>query len=113
MNRRQSIILTLLFGFLLHSCSEYSSQINSKNAEIERIGVLFISHGGNEVFNENGIWDVTVQIFSYDKNSPIYQRILWNEDYWPQLLKFESAQKSLGKYGFEYERIGGVDPYPE
>ncbi|MBI32503.1 MAG: hypothetical protein CMD98_01375 [Gammaproteobacteria bacterium] len=113
MNRRQSIILTLLFGFLLHSCSEHSSQINSKNAEIERIGVLFISHGGNEVFNENGIWDVTVQIFSYDKNSPIYQRILWNEDYWPQLLKFESAQKSLGKYGFEYERIGGVDPYPE
>ena len=74
--------------------------------------MLFVSHGGNEVFNEKGIWDVTVQIFSYDQNSPLYQSILWNEEFWPKLLKYGNAQKNLGKYKFEYDRIGGRDPYP-
>ena len=29
-----------------------------------------------------------------------------------KLLKYGNAQKNLGKYSFEYERIGGRDPYP-
>jgi len=29
-----------------------------------------------------------------------------------KLLKYGNAQKNLGKYSFEYERIGGIDPYP-
>ena len=59
-----------------------------------------------------GIWDVTVQIFSYDVNSPLYRSILWNSEFWPRLLNYGNAQKNLGKYAFEYERIGGIDPYP-
>ena len=48
----------------------------------------------------------TVQIFSYDEKQPLYQSILWNEEFWPKLLKYGNAQKNLGKYSFEYERIG-------
>ena len=73
-------------------------QLNPTDEKTERVGVLFVSHGGNEVFNEKGIWDVTVQIFSYDQNSPLYQSILWNEEFWPKLLKYGNAQKNLGKY---------------
>ena len=97
---------------LINACSQYSSQLDPRDQNIERVGVLYVSHGGNEVFNEKGIWDVTVQIFSYDENSPLYRSILWNEEFWPKLLKYGNAQKNLGKYSFEYERIGGRDPYP-
>ena len=96
----------------INACSQYSSQLDPRDQNIERVGVLYVSHGGNEVFNEKGIWDVTVQIFSYDENSPLYRSILWNEEFWPKLLKYGNAQKNLGKYSFEYERIGGRDPYP-
>ena len=97
---------------LINACTYYSDQLRSNDSERERVGVLVVSHGGNEVFNEMGIWDVTVQIFSYDENSPLYRSILWNSEFWPRLLNYGNAQKNLGKYAFEYERIGGIDPYP-
>ena len=112
MKRVNFYILSLFCLLLISACSQYSSQLEPRDQNIERVGVLYVSHGGNEVFNEKGIWDVTVQIFSYDENSPLYKSILWNEDFWPKLLKYGNAQKNLGKYSFEYERIGGRDPYP-
>ena len=112
MKRSNLYILSLFCLFLISACSQYSTQLSPRNEKTERVGVLFVSHGGNEVFNEKGIWDVTVQIFSYDQNSPLYQSILWNEEFWPKLLKYGNAQKNLGKYKFEYDRIGGRDPYP-
>ena len=75
-------------------------QLNPIDEKTERVGVLFVSHGGNEVFNEKGIWDVTVQIFSYDQNSPLYQSILWNEEFCQKDLKYGNAQKNLGNYKF-------------
>ena len=112
MKRAKTMASFILFLFFINACSHYSDQLARSNGEVERVGVLFVSHGGNEVFNEKGIWDVTVQIFSYDENSPLYKSVLWNEDFWPKLLKYGNAQKNLGKYSFEYERIGGRDPYP-
>jgi len=100
----------------LSACSEYSSQLQTDDSPYNgkpRVGVLYVSHGGNETYGEKHLWDATMQIFSYDQNSPVYQQIIWNSDYWPQMFKFGNASKELGKYSFEYERIGGVDPYPE
>ena len=112
MKKINFLILSLFCLLFINACSQYSSQLDPRDQNIERVGVLYVSHGGNEVFNEKGIWDVTVQIFSYDENSPLYRSILWNEEFWPKLLKYGNAQKNLGKYSFEYERIGGRDPYP-
>ena len=112
MKKINPYILSFFCLFFIGACSQYSSQLKPRNDSTERVGVLFVSHGGNEVFNEKGIWDVTVQIFSYDENSPLYRNVLWNEEFWPKLLKYGNAQKNLGKYSFEYERIGGIDPYP-
>lgn len=100
----------------LSACSEYSSQLQTDDSPYNgkpKVGVLYVSHGGNETYGEKHLWDATMQIFSYDQNSPVYQQIIWNSDYWPQMFKFGNASKELGKYSFEYERIGGVDPYPE
>jgi hypothetical protein len=52
-----------------------------------------------------------IKIFSYNPNSLIYKRIIWNKDAWSQVLQFGNAPKELGKYSFEYERIGGLDPF--
>jgi hypothetical protein len=111
---KNSIILLLTFSLL--ACSQYSDQLQTKYSPFNkkpRVGVLYVSHGGNETYGEKQVWESTVQIFSYDKNSPVYQRILWNPDYWPQFYGFGNATKEIGKYSFEYERIGGVDPYPK
>lgn len=108
--------ITLLLTLSLLACSQYSDQIQTKYSPFNkkpRVGVLYVSHGGNETYGEKQVWESTVQIFSYDKNSPVYQRILWNPDYWPQFYGFGNATKEIGKYSFEYERIGGVDPYPK
>ena len=79
MKRAKTMASFILFLFFINACSQYSDQLARSNGEVERVGVLFVSHGGNEVFNEKGIWDVTVQIFSYDENSPLYTSILWTK----------------------------------
>jgi len=108
-----SQISILVFSFLLIGCSDTQHQSKVSTFQGQKIGVLYVSHGGFETYGEKQIWDSTMQIFSYDQNSPVYQQILWNADYWPQLLTFGNASKEIGKYSFEYKRIGGVDPYPE
>ena len=108
-----SRISILVFALLLFGCSDTQNQTRASIFQGQKIGVLYVSHGGNETYGEKHLWDATMQIFSYDQNSPVYQQIIWNADYWPQMLKFGNASKEIGKYSFEYERIGGVDPYPE
>ena len=113
MFEKLSRISLLAFSLFILGSSQYQQQIRGDSFQGERIGILYVSHGGNETYGEKQLWDATMQIFSYDQNSPVYQQIIWNSDYWPQMLKFGNASKELGKYAFEYERIGGVDPYPE
>ena len=38
----------------------------------EKIGVLYVLHGGMETNNSQGMWDAVVQQFSYEHNHPIY-----------------------------------------
>ncbi len=76
-----------------------------------RIGVMYVVHGGFTEYAPRYLWDGSLQIFAYDPNSVLYQRVLWNPDAWPRLLQFGNAPKELGKYAFEYERQGGRDPF--
>lgn len=78
--------------------------------ETRKIGVIYVFHGGSRYHDERSSWESTMQIFAYDPNSRVYQSVIWNPDAWPRLLRFGNAPKELGKYAFEYERIGGADP---
>ncbi len=79
-------------------------------AEPRRIGVVYVFHGGNDASGKRSSWESTLQIFGYDPNSVVYRNVMWNADAWPRILGFGNAPKELGKYAFEYERIGGTDP---
>ena len=92
-----SRISLLAFSLFLLGSSQYQQQIRGDSFQGERIGILYVSHGGNETYGEKHLWDATMQIFSYDQNSPVYQQIIWNSDYWPQMFKFGNASKELGK----------------
>lgn len=74
------------------------------------IGVVFLNHGGFDEHSDRASWDATMQIFSYDPHSVVFQRVIWNPSAWPSLLRFGNAPKEGGKYAFEFERIGGRDP---
>jgi hypothetical protein len=75
-----------------------------------KVGVVYVFHGGSEVAGTRSSWEATLQIFSYDPNSPIYRGVIWNAARWPQILTAGNAPKELGKYEFSYGRIGGIDP---
>jgi hypothetical protein len=77
----------------------------------EKIGVLFVVHGGGAVRSDQGDWDTAVQMFSYDPNHPVYTRLIWNSAMWGFMGSTEMSRKNEGKYSFEYERIGGTDPF--
>ena len=103
---RLSILALLLV--LLTACTLWQN-ITDK----PRVGVLYIVHGGNQQYSTQAVWESVIKIFSYDPNTPVYQRLLWNENAWPLVLKAGNAPKELGKYSFEFERIGSTDPFDD
>lgn len=95
---------------LLAACAIPGCTTTSAADERPLIGVAFLVHGGFEESSEMGRWDATLQIFAYDPNSFVYQKVIWNPAAWPMILKVGNAPKEKGKYAFEYARIGGRDP---
>ena len=77
----------------------------------KKIGVLYLLHGGMDTNKPHYLWDASVQMFSYDHNHPVYHMVIWNPDAWSTVLQTEFAVKFIRKYQFEYERIGGIDPF--
>ena len=75
-----------------------------------KIGVIYVFHGGFSERDPSSLWDATLQIFSYDPHSAVFQNVIWNDRIWPSLLDFGNAPKERGKYDFEYRRVGGRDP---
>lgn len=82
------------------------------SAEGRKVGVLYVVHGGVDSTNVQVLWDSTMQIFSYDRHSAIYQRVIWNEDTWSTVMAFGDGQSysnvasQLDKYAFGDQRIG-------
>ena len=86
--------------------------LEARAEEHERVvGVLFVIHGGSEDWTDRGAFDTAAQLFSYDHNSPVYQRFLWDPRVWPRFMQFGNGPKEGLKYRFEYERIGGPSPF--
>ena len=84
--------------------------VSTAVTESTTIGVIYVFHGGSRYHDPQGSWDSVVQIFSYDPNSRVYQNVIWNPKAWTRMLNFGNAPKELGKYAFEFERIGYSDP---
>jgi len=77
----------------------------------EKIGVIFVIHGGMTLDKDQYIWDTGAQQFSYDPNHPVYKIVLWNSSNWSMVMQAESSIKFQRKFDFEYPRIGGTDPF--
>lgn len=99
--RKLALVAITLSCLLTLSCTTY-------NSPPKKVGVLLLVHGGTE-HSETSQWDSTLQIFFYDPNSFVYQRIIWNKAAWPMILRAGNAPKEKGKYAFEHERIGDQD----
>jgi len=112
MNRRKVnnllCIIPLAAGLLLGSLSCRPGG--------EKIGVLYVLHGGMKTNGPQYMWDAVVQQFSYDHNHSIYNYVIWNPAQWPNVLDRNTtdfARRFLMMYEFGYERMGGIDPYPD
>ena len=80
----------------------------------EKIGILYVVHGGMETFKSQYLWDSAVLQFSFDPNHSVYQLVIWSPPLWPMVLDTDAGEftlKYLRLYAFQYERIGGTDPF--
>ena len=50
------------------------------NQNKEEIGVLYVLHGGMDIFAPQYMWDASLHQFSYDPNHPVYQIDLESRD---------------------------------
>ena len=86
--------------------------VNGQPPDPNRIGVLFIHHGGMDTLKNQYMWDAAVTMFTYDPNHPVYKLVIWNPVYWPTIMDSQVtafARSFMMKYVFSYERVGGVD----
>ena len=75
-----------------------------------KVGVIYVFHGGSDTHSARTSWNATMQIFAYDPNSAVYQRVIWNERIWPAMTQQGNSPKERRKYAFSYGRIGERDP---
>ncbi len=76
-----------------------------------KIGVILVVHGGFKEYTPLDLFDASVNMFSYDPNHPVTMLYAFNKNNWNQILSSGNAAKEQIKYAFEYERLGGVDPF--
>lgn len=75
------------------------------------VGALLVVHGGTTTVDTNEfLWNAGMQQFSYDHHNSVYKLVIWNPAMWDFGLQSESSLKFIGKYEFEYPRIGS-DPF--
>ncbi len=77
----------------------------------EKIGVIFVVHGGMSEYRDQYLWDAGLQQFSFDPNHSVYKLAIWNPAQWGIVMQVESSVKFQRKYLFEYPRINGWDPF--
>jgi hypothetical protein len=101
--------LTLLGSFML---------LLSSSVWAEKIGVLYIVHGGMETLTSENrgelMWNASITMFVYDHNHSVYKFVIWNPDIWPTVLNTEvtaMARKYQLMYDFAYDAIGNFDPF--
>ncbi|MFC1591077.1 hypothetical protein ACFL43_00985 [Thermodesulfobacteriota bacterium] len=87
-------------------------QPEAPTPDTNKIGVLFIVHGGFAEYDPLHLWDASAQMFSYDHNHPVHLLYLWNPNGWDNILSSGNAEKEQVKYAFNYARLGGTDPFP-
>jgi len=103
--KKHTLLLLILLLFALPFIMGQSCM------EKEKVGVIFVIHGGFENYHSQHLWDASVHMFGYDPNHMVYQMVVWNPDFWGMVLSAGNAPKEVGKYSFEYEVLGGKDMY--
>ncbi len=99
----------LIFSFLIFTGLTFMA-ISCE--QTEKIGVIYVTHGGYATYKEQYVWDVGVQQFSYDRNHPASAAIN-NSALWHVPLQHEIVKKYNIKYDIWYNRLGGRDPFAE
>jgi len=52
----------------------------------EKVGVLFIHHGGMDTNKPEYMWNAAVSMFTYDPHHAVYQFVIWNPAVWSSML---------------------------
>ncbi len=84
---------------------------NPIQADSNKVGVIFVVHGGFATYSPLHLWDASVQMFSYDINHPVNLLFIYNKLFWNGILTSGNAEKEVLKYAYEYDKLGGTDPF--
>ncbi len=79
-----------------------------------KIGVIYVIHGTADTYKPQYLWDVSIQMASYDPYDHVYKYIIQIPDAWPLLLDTASnpfVAEYSERFRFTYDRVGGVEPF--
>jgi len=93
--------------------AKQAASSNRVVADPNKIGVIFVVHGGFSTYAPLHLWDASVQMFSYDINHPVNLLYIYNKLFWNGILSSGNAEKEVLKYAYEYERLGGTDSFTD
>ncbi len=110
--KQKQLFVVFLIALLIAGFGGMSVPDKAGAAGVEKIGVLYIVHGGFSEYKAQYLWDVSIQMFSYDPNHSVYKIVIWNSPFWSMVLKAGNAPKEIPKYSYAYDRLGGIDPFP-
>ncbi len=77
----------------------------------EKIGVLYVVHGGFDEYHPQHLWDASIHLFSFRPDHTVHKLCIWKEYWWKSILTAGNAPKEIKKYAFNYNRLGGTDPF--
>ncbi len=79
-----------------------------------KIGVIYVVHGTADTYKLQYLWDVAVQMASYDPYDHVHKFVIKNPAMWPVLVTPELnpfVAEYAERFRFTYDRVGGVEPF--
>jgi hypothetical protein len=79
-----------------------------------KIGVIYVNHGTADTYKPQYLWDVSIQMASYDPYNHVYKFTIKNPAMWPGLLDTSTnpfVAEYTERFRFTYDRVGGVEPF--
>ncbi len=87
-----------------------------ESSNSQKVGVLYLVHGGHRSINYSNFFDAGIQMASYDENSAGYKNTIWQPENWHRVVPLSAGRQAseflglLRKSIFKLGRAGSIEP---
>ena len=121
--RKQLVVIVsyrfhaLVAALLLSAQLVFPPQVLAEeSSDLQKVGVLYLVHGGHRSINYSNFFDAGIQMASYDENSSTYKNTIWQPENWHRVVPLSAGRQAsevlglLRKSIFKLARAGTIEP---